>query len=59
MRELVLCPVSVHVASAVAAQQDIAQDLFDALRSVAGVGVFPQIRGFPPSLGIQFVPGEF
>ena len=37
--------MSVHVASAVAAQQEDAQDLLDALSSVARVGVFPQIRG--------------
>ena len=40
MRELVLCPVFIPVASAVAAQQDNAQDLVDALRSVAKVAVF-------------------
>ena len=51
LRELVLYPVSVHVASAVAAQQDDAQDLLDALSSVARVGVFPQIRGFRASFG--------
>ena len=37
--------MSVHVASAVAAQQEDEQDLLDALSSVARVGVFPQIRG--------------
>ena len=40
-----LYPVSVHVAFAVAVQQEDAQDLLDALSSVARVGVFPQIRG--------------
>ena len=37
--------MSVHVASAVAAQQEVAQDLLGTLSSVARVGVFPQIRG--------------
>ena len=46
LRELVLYHVSVHVASAVAAQ-----DLVDALSSVARVGVLPQIRGFRASFG--------
>ena len=46
MRELLLLyPVSVHVASAVAAQQEDAQDLLDTLSSVARVGLFPQTRG--------------
>ena len=51
LRELVLYPVSVPVAFAVAAQQDGAQDLLDTLCSVARVGVFPPIRGFPASFG--------
>ena len=37
--------MSVYAASAVAAQQEDAQDFLVALSSVARVGVFPQIRG--------------
>ena len=48
LRELILYPVYVPVASAVAARQDGAQDLFDAF---SRVGVFPQIRGFRASFG--------
>ena len=40
MRELVLCPVFIPVASALVAQQDTARDLVVALRSVAKVAVF-------------------
>ena len=51
LRELILYDVYVPVASAEAARQDGAQDLFDAFSSVARVGVFPQIRGFHASFG--------
>ena len=51
LHELVLYPVSVPVAPALAAQQDGAQDLLDTLSSVARVGVFPPIRGFRASFG--------
>ena len=50
MRELVLCPVFLPVASALFAQQDTAQDLV-ALRSVAKVAIFPQICDFRASFG--------
>ena len=40
MRELVLCPVFLPVASALVAQQDAARDLVVALRSVAKVAIF-------------------
>ena len=40
MHELVLCPVFIPVASALFAQQDTAQDLVVALRSVAKVAIF-------------------
>ena len=44
--------MSVHVASAVAAQQEDAQDLLDALSSVARVGGFsPDPRNFALVLG--------
>ena len=51
LRELVLYPVSVPVASAVVAQQDGERDLLDTLSSVARVGVFPPLRGFCASFG--------
>ena len=51
LRELILYPVYVPVASAVATQQDGAQDLLDAFSSVAWVGFFPQVRGFRASFG--------
>ena len=44
MRELVLYPVSVYVAYAVAVQQEYAQDLFDAFKQCC------QVWGFPPDL---------
>ena len=40
MRELVLCPVFIPVASALVAQQDTAQDLVVTFRSVAKVAIF-------------------
>ena len=40
MREFVLCPVFIPVASALVAQQDTAQDLVVALCSVAMVAIF-------------------
>ena len=52
LRELVRYPVCVHGASAVAAQQEDAQDLLDALRSVARVGFFfPRSEEFRTSFG--------
>ena len=51
LHELILYPVYVPVASAVAAGQVGAQDLLDAFSSVAGVGVFPQTQGFRASFG--------
>ena len=51
MRVLVLCPVFIPVASAVATRLDNAQDFVDALCSVTKVAVFPQIRGFSASFG--------
>ena len=47
MRELVLCPVFIHVASALVEQQDTAQDLVGALAQCCqDCRFFPQIRGF-------------
>ena len=40
MREFVLCPVFIPVASALVAQQYTTQDLVVALRSVAMVAIF-------------------
>ena len=40
VRELVLCPVFVPVASALVAQQDTARDLVVALRSVTKMAIF-------------------
>ena len=45
MRELVLCPMFIPVASALVAQQDTARDLVVALRSVAMAAIFsPNLR---------------
>ena len=57
---LLLCPVSAPVTSAVAARQYDAQDLLDALSSVATVGVFsPDPRNFALVWGILFGSGVF
>ena len=52
MRELVLCPVFIPVASVLVAQQDTVRDLVVALHSVAKVAIFsPNPRFFTLVLG--------
>ena len=54
MRELVICLVFIPVASALVAQQDTAQGLVVALRSVGPSGdLFPQPTVFVLVLGIS------
>ena len=51
MRELVLCPVFIPVASALVAQQDTARDLVVACAVLPRWRSFPQIHGFRLSFG--------